>query len=189
MGIMDLNLFRTGTQRILKGHPHSLTITKTLTAVLRYIEKKGWSGACHASSAVVFVLLREQGVEATLCLGEAQIGRAVFNHSWIEVDGQVFDVAIALTLESGMRSAPVIMGRDVLTERPTKVQYGVNSGQPDDSPTELLRKTSFVDFLDGFPEHPDGLWGLAVDLAAPLGMQLDISELRDRHADASWSAR
>lgn len=186
---MDLNLFRAGAQRILKGHSHSLTITKTLTAVFRYMEKKRWSGACHASSALIFVLLQEQSVEATLCLGEAQIGKAVFNHSWIEVDGQVFDVAIALTLEPEIRSAPVIMGRNVQTERPTEVQYGINSGQPDDPPTELLRQTSFVDFLDGFPEHPYGLWGLAVDLAAPLGLQLHVSELRSRHADASWSAR
>ena len=186
---MDLNSWRAGMQRTLKGHPHSLTITKTLMAVLRYIEKMGWSGACHAASAVVFVLLREQGIGAVLCLGEAQLGDMVFNHSWIESDGEVFDVAIVQTLESGLLSAPVVKGRNVETGRPTEIKYGVHSGQPDDPPTAMLRETSFVDYLDGFPENPYGLWGLAVDLAAPLGLQLEVAELREKYADSRWLSR
>ncbi|MDX6770669.1 MAG: lasso peptide biosynthesis protein [Elusimicrobiota bacterium] len=176
-------------QRILKGHPHSLTITKTLTAILRYIDKARWSGACHASSAVVFILLREQGVGVSLCLGEAQLGNVVFNHSWTELDGEVFDVSIVQTLEDEYLSAPVVMGRNVETGRQTEVQYGVHSGQPDDPPTAMLRKTSFVDFLDGFPGHPFGLWGLAVDLSAPIGLQLDVAELREKYADSRWLSR
>lgn len=186
---MDLNSWRVGMQRTLRGHPHSLTITKTLMAILRYIEKTGWSGACHASSAVVFVLLREQGVGVDLCLGEALLGRTVFNHSWVELDGKVFDVAIVHTLENEILSAPVVMGRNVETGNPTEVQYGVKSGQPDDPPTAMLRETSFVDYLDEFPGHHYGLWGLAVDLAAPLGLQLDAAELRGKYADTHWLSR
>lgn len=186
---MDLSLWRAGMQKVLRGDPKSLIITRTLTSVLRYIGRQRWQGACHAVSAVIYVLFREQGVEAELCLGEVQRDRVIFNHSWIEIDGAVCDAAIVLTLNGEQFSAPIVKGIDVQTGKASDVKYGVDSGQPDDSPTAMLRKTSFVDFLDGFPGHPHGLWGLAADLGTPLGLQLDIPELREQYADTRWRSR
>lgn len=186
---MDLNFWRAGMQRALKGHPHSLAITKTLSVVLRFIDRTGWQGACHAASAVVYLLLCEQSVKAELCLGEAQHENIVFNHSWIEIDGEVYDVAIVQTLDGASRSAPVVKGINVETGQPADILYGVHSGQPDDPYAAMLRKTSFVDFLDGFPDHPSGLWGLAADLGGPLGLRLDSAGLRERHADSRWVSR
>lgn len=186
---MDMSLWRAGMQKVLKGDPNSLTITRTLTVVLRYIEKRRWQGACHAVSAVIYVLLREQGVVAELCLGEVRRDRIVFNHSWIEIDGAVYDAAIVLTLDGEQFSAPVVRGADVQTGKASDVEYGFNSGQPDDPPTSMIRKTSFVAFLDGFPDHSYGLCGLAADLGLQLGLRLDVPELREKYADTRWLSR
>ena len=45
------------------------------------------------------MLFTEVGIPATLCIGEAQLGNIVFDHSWLEVESQIYDAAIMRTLE------------------------------------------------------------------------------------------
>lgn len=116
----------------------SSSIIPTFFAVLDYIDRNDWAGACHAVSSVLFVLLREQQVPAQLWLGEALEVDHALDHSWITVDRAVYDVSIYLQLKDAARSitdplkrAPVFRDVDLLTGEPTHMRYGVKSGHPD----------------------------------------------------------
>jgi hypothetical protein len=65
--------------------------------VLSFIHATQWQGACHASSAVLVVLLGSQGIPAQPCIGEAKCGAKVFDHSWVEIAGEIYDPAVSLS--------------------------------------------------------------------------------------------
>ena len=67
-------------------------------------------GACHASSAILFILLREQGYEAVPCIGEVSKQPIVFDHSWIEINGNIIDAATSNSLIPEINLSPILLG-------------------------------------------------------------------------------
>lgn len=43
--------------------------------------------------------------------------------------------------------------------------------------------------MDGFPNHPQGLWGVAKDVGKRCGMKLNVEKLRKKHSEVRWHAR
>lgn len=71
-------------------------VAPTYLALLDYVTREEFRGACHATTAILHVLLRHQGVAGRLVTGELRRGQIVFNHSWYELDGRIYDIAVAL---------------------------------------------------------------------------------------------
>jgi hypothetical protein len=84
---------------------------------------------------------------------------------------------------------PVVKGFDVETGAPTVIQYGVRSGIGDYAPATFIKSIPFVEYMDGFPGPPHGLWRVAADLGATLGLRLQVAEMRSAHADTRWLIR
>lgn len=177
------------SRRLLEGDPRGAEIVRTCFAVLRLIQQKHWQGACHATTGVLHVLLLAQGVESRPCVGEARTPAFFFDHSWIEIDGAPYDMAVALPLDPSPPMPPVVKGVDVETGTPTVIQYGVRSGIGDYAPATFVKSMSFVGYMDGFPDHRHGLWDVAADLGATLGLRLQVAQMRSAHADTSWLIR
>jgi hypothetical protein len=174
---------------ILGSDPAGPRIARTMQAVYDLMEAVRWDGACHAISALMFVLLREQGVQATLRLGEVAFGDGHFDHSWIEINGAVFDVAIARPLDPVSGHSPVVGGRHVHDGQPTPLIYGAVSGLPQDADAARRQNMQLGEYMDVFPEHPQGLWGVAVDVGAQLGLHASAHSLRQRYSHVEWSRR
>lgn len=185
-----ISSFEQAALRCVAGHPKASAIAKTFAVVHGLVERENWQGACHATTAVTFVLLAAQGIESCPCLGEVIAEFGAFDHSWIEIDGRLFDVAISHTLIPEMSSAPVIAGRRIDDGLPTPMTYGANSGHPPMGPAALLATMPIGEYMDGFPGHHRlGLWGLASELAKELSLSLSPEDLRSRYADTRWVQR
>lgn len=102
-------------------------------------EKLYW-GACHDTSAVLYMRLLQTGVQnVELLIGEAHYDGIRFDHSWVEVDSKVFDVAICaprlpeynragvLIPGGGFAGGPVFAGIDLGQNAPMRALFGVSS--------------------------------------------------------------
>lgn len=92
-----------------------------------FITEHDYQGGCHLISAIIHILLTEKGYNPVVRIGEVQIEKVIFDHSWIELKGEVIDVAIMNTLQDGFKIPPVILGKSVATGQKVKYQYGVSS--------------------------------------------------------------
>ncbi|MGX1195874.1 SEC-C metal-binding domain-containing protein [Metabacillus sp. SLBN-84] len=167
---------------------HSDTLTATYFAVFDHSIKKSWRGACHAISGILYVLLREQGIETKRRLGFAMVegAKVPFCHSWVEIDGQVYDSSLYRPNATGIStgdalSAPIFNGIDLSTGEPSDVRYGVKAARIDRIYEQLSRST-FGAYMDGWPQHKDGLWGEACEIGDKLGLTLKVGGLRERYA-------
>jgi hypothetical protein len=96
------SIFQKTADRLYPDSPETYRLKKTFFNVLAYIDENDWQGACHATTAILFVLLREQGIAATPYVGEVSKAPIVFDHSWIEVDSEVCDAAVMNSLVRGV---------------------------------------------------------------------------------------
>jgi hypothetical protein len=185
----DPQLYRINSQDILRGKPFSLRLTKIIIAMSKFIYENKWQGACHAVSALMYVLCSEQQMLVTLYIGEASFNQIAFNHSWIEIDNEVYDIAIMSTLDERFKFAPTVRGFDLELKKPTQLFYGVSTGLVDDEPTKIVKQIGFVKFMDSFPSHPKGLWGFIEILQGKISINSDINSLRSKYESVQWVPR
>lgn len=179
-------LWRRNAEDILYGETQKDDIISVFFELLKFIDKKRWAGACHAVSAIFYILLCEKGIKPVLCLGEAQAPSGYFDHSWIEIDDKVYDVAVYLTLNETMIYPPVIKGINVASKALTEGRYGVKSGFNRDIHAQMIKSIPFNDYLDKFPEHRDGLLGYIKEIGIEAGLNLNIDMLKEKYKDTKW---
>ena len=161
----------------------------TFCGILDFIHQRAWQGACHASSVVFHVLLREQGADSVLCHGMAEKNGILFNHSWVEIEGRVYDAAISNTVSRDVDSPPVFAGIDLATMQDTRLVYGAQSPREADEIVVFAREKGFNAYMDAFPHLRHGLWGAARDVGKRIGVRLNIAKLRAVYADTAWIER
>jgi hypothetical protein len=162
-------------------------ILTTFCCILDFIHQQAWQGACHASSAAFYVLLKEQGLDPVLCHGIVEKEHGIsFYHSWVEVDGKVYDAAISNTLSPDLDSPPVFAGIDLATKQQTEIAYGIRSWRGSD---DSVRNMDFNSYMDAFLHHRHGLWGVARDAGRRIGVRLNIGKLRAIYSDTAWIER
>ncbi len=184
-----LEKWKSNALQILIDNPNNESIRLIFFKTLEFIERKNWVGAGHAVSAVLYVLYSEAGLNPYLCVGEVESDRGFFDHSWIELNGRIFDVAIYKNLDNGMVFSPVINGYDIDTLEITKCNYGIRSGVGMDSSVEMIVNTPFNIYMSGFQEHKNGLWGIVDDLGKECSLNIDIKRLKEKYSDTKWSVR
>ena len=57
-------------KQAVKESGYNEDIGNVLANMYRYMERKQWWGACHASCAALYVCLSEIGYKPKLCIGE-----------------------------------------------------------------------------------------------------------------------
>lgn len=155
-------------------------IGTVLANMYRYMERKQWWGACHATCAALYVSLSELGYTPNLCIGEVLGQGLYFDHSWITLDGMITDLAINMTLLGGAPASGVIVfGKDIKTGLPPVLDYGV-PGRGIEDQAKYVMELPFVQYMDSFPHEKDGLWGVVREL---LNENIDIPSLRERYKD------
>ena len=113
-------------KQAVKESGYNEDIGNVLANMYRYMERKQWWGACHASCAALYVCLSELGYKPKLCIGEVLGQGLYFDHSWISLDDKMIDLAISMTMLGGApASGVIILGKDIKTELPPILDYGV----------------------------------------------------------------
>jgi len=170
---------------ILDGQDKKDEIKQLFFALLEYIDKKQWSGACHATSSVLYVLFNEMGIDADPYIGEVKFQSTTFDHSWIEVNDEVYDAAIYLGLNDVKLFPPVIKGKDIQTCESVDAVYGIkHSGL--DSIAKFIVSMPIVEYMDEFPESKNGLWDIVTTIGRVVGLTLDIALLREKYKHSQW---
>ncbi len=186
---IDLQHWLNAIERLPVSNPEQYKLKKTFRGVLQFIHKMQWQGACHATSGVFTVLLQQQDISAKPYLGECSINGAFFDHSWVEVNSDIYDVAISNTLIPQWHAPPVFAGISVESMEATTVSYGVASGAGLDTNAKFIKNTPFVEYMDQFPNHPQGLWGISKDIGKSIGMKLNVSKMRNKAQALKWHER
>ncbi|SMF66891.1 Transglutaminase-like superfamily protein [Alteromonadaceae bacterium Bs31] len=183
---MNIKNLKSVADKKFPDAPVTYKLKRTFFCVLKYIHKNDWTGACHATSAVMYMLLKEQDIDVRLYIGEVARGNIIFDHSWVEYDGQPIDAAISNTLTQGIMFSPVFCGIELETGNPTESNYAFQSGQGL-GPEMLFYSSNTLGFyLDGFPRHSKGLWGIASILAKELGVKFNIGKAKEKYSDEHW---
>jgi len=117
-----------------------------------FIAEHDYQGGCHLISAIISILLTEKDYNPVVRLGEVKIEEVIFDHSWIELKGEVIYVAIMNTLQEGIKIPPVIFGRSVVTRQKVEYQYGVSPRI--DGTAQLVLSMSIGQYImDGASSH------------------------------------
>ncbi|MCA0150308.1 lasso peptide biosynthesis protein [Rossellomorea vietnamensis] len=161
-------------------HENKDKIFNTFFALSDFFKKYPNPGACHLISSVFHILLKEQGIENTLCIGEVKTDMKFFDHSWIEINDQVFDIAIQLTLDEKV-NPPVYFGVDLATERATSLIYGAKSHIGFDSDAKQVLQTPFVKYMDGYPLYREGAWKIVKSVGKEIKLKININDIKGRY--------
>ncbi|WP_167578715.1 lasso peptide biosynthesis protein [Jeotgalibacillus proteolyticus] len=163
-------------------HEQKDKIFSAYFAITDYYKKYPNPGACHLISSVFYVLLNEQGIDNDLCIGEVKTGDKYFDHSWIEIGGKVFDIAIQHTLDES-RNAPVYGGYNLSTGHPHNRVYGSPSPSGFDRDAKKVLNTPFVKYMDAYPHFKEGAWKIVKVIGKELRLKLDLKELKQTYRD------
>lgn len=110
----------------IDNHECGQQVKDIIKGAFDFIAEHDYQGGCHLVSAILHILLTEKGYNPVVRLGEVQVNNNVFDHSWVELDGEVIDVAIMNTLQDGFKLPPVLYGKSVATGKQVEYQYGVS---------------------------------------------------------------
>lgn len=186
---LDQTAYRHHVDSLSLTHRVPEAVGPTYLALLDYVTREEFRGACHAVTAILHVLLRNQGIVGRLVTGELRREQIVFNHSWWELDGKVFDIAVALPLQEELDGAPVFASADLLTLSQPYWTYGFKSGLEDDPEVWVIKQQSFVEFMDNAPHHRNGLWYIVQKVGQRLKLKLSLNRLREFHVKETWEVR
>ncbi|CRM08121.1 Prophage CP4-57 integrase [Pseudomonas sp. 31 R 17] len=113
-----------------------------------------------------------------LVIGEVMSTLGTFDHSWVEVDGKIFDIAVSLPDKGGVDVGPPIFSNlDLDSAQPTQLRYGVRTtiGLHEHG-LKIAHKT-----LDEYSkmQNPNGaVWDLTSLIADLCGFSLDTDYLK-----------
>lgn len=165
--------------KILKDYKYTEEVGQTILRLFSLMQEYNFRGFCHASASILYVCLCELGLTPQLVLGEANIGYKYFDHSWICLDNKIIDLAIALPLDYSDEVGPVILNKDLYTNKKTIVEYGNSSGEDYGTDTKNIISASFVDYMDRAPFY-QGLWSF---VETALNKTIDIEQMRLKFQD------
>ena len=188
-------IWQTQADKILYGVDKCHEIKKIFFILIDTINELKWRGACHFASALLCILFREIGLNAKICTGIVASANGFFSHSWVEVDGQVYDATIWFQNQSGFNHAPIIANKNLDTGEEILMLYGVD-WMPLDPGTKNLFQKSFNWIINGMVETENAPIGMTVEkllkkivyqLKSLHGSYLDISELHEKHKEVKFT--
>lgn len=178
----------TNAERIAGHKRAAKNAQKVFATVLKLLHGSDWSGACHASSAITHIALKEMGVENTLILGEAVIDGAHFDHSWVELDGMPIDSAISMPLDPDYAASPVFLGMDTGARRPTEVIYRASTDGLDED-SQIIVEGDLGHYIDNFDVGHGTFFTPMVMVLDTLGIRRTEDQLRSAHSSSRWTIK
>ncbi len=153
-------------------------IHDTFFVVSDYLKVEPIHGACHLISGIFYILLKEQDIECELCIGEVQAKFGLFDHSWIQINGDIYDIAIQAQLDYKDRD-PIFAGIDLGTGKKTDSKYGID-GKGLDAIANMVLNMPFVEYMDNAPVN---VWDITRKLLKKLNITKSAEELRKKYKD------
>ncbi len=175
-------------------------LAEIFCTLLKFISNYNWMGACHGTSAILYVIFRELGYEPKLCTGVISAGFWMSGHSWVELDGKVYDVSCYFPTAAIAQMMPVFHGRELDVMRDTPTQYGV-SDAPHAKDVEMVISATVSQVMAADHEELGNanLWqvlaSVCMEAKVPIpiidikGNTLDASRIAEKYDSVKWELR
>lgn len=148
--------------------PNGEAVLARFAELLKFVVESDYCGGCHDSSAVLHMILAEAGIPSTLCIGEVGVGGFFFDHSWVEIDGLIYDAAVCMPHPDGeIVGGPVFGSIDLETELQSHLHFGAESGEGLGDAAQPALRLDLQGYSSVQPD-PD-IWVLAVAMASRCG--------------------
>lgn len=154
---------------------------KIYSAVLKWIYSTEYRGGCHDTSAAMYILLRESGVDCSLCIGEVATGGKFFDHSWVEISGEIYDAAACMPLAGGTVHPPVFGSIDLDLGIKTSLGYGHSSPVGLDPTGQWVADVDLLSYSQGHESNSNKLWNLTKELGKLAGIKINVGKIRDNY--------
>ncbi|WP_158568889.1 hypothetical protein [Duganella sp. BJB488] len=176
-------------QKIAVPMENGHLLSDTFSITLETLWRGDLRGACHNSSAWMYILLSEQGFTPRLCIGEVRGDAGYFDHSWIELNDGIFDAAVCLPNVCGEEvSPPIFSSINLSTGGKTDLTFGTYFKGLDEAGFCVAQST-----LDSYSEltknSQDDLWGSTRYLGSLIGLDLSVKELRNKYGTVKREIR
>jgi hypothetical protein len=155
---------------------------KVFKTVLNWIIKTEYRGGCHDTSAALHMLLSEQGINSSLCIGEVKIDeKYFFDHSWVTVDDLVLDASVCMPNIGGYAFSPVFASKELQNLGIPQIYYGAKSPLGFDSEAKFVSQANLLKYSLGHPDDPNKLWNLTKALAKEAGVKVNAGKLKKQY--------
>lgn len=159
---------------------------KAFSYLCNFVIKKQWLGACHAVTAVLFGVAKRLEIESVPCIGEVKNAFTIFDHSWLEINGKKFDIAIIMPLNMAYATGPVFNDMDLTTNEPIDMEYGVEfEGLGDQAMFAYAQ--DIYSYMKACP-NPD-LIDLLKRTCSSIGVYVSDKWIRENLSDERWVLR
>ncbi|WP_064595891.1 hypothetical protein [Pseudomonas sp. DR 5-09] len=169
--------------------PNGKRLFQAYAVLLNFAWQNDWTGACHDSSAILFMVLSEMGFSPKIVTGEVKASAGTFDHSWVELDGKIYDVAVGFPGEEGHHVGPsVFASLNLDTGAPTELLYGVRSPNGLDDVGLFVAASNLEQYSAAQPGGST-IWDITPHVGAACGVKLRKSDLRRKYGKVTRLVR
>ncbi|WP_288438693.1 hypothetical protein [uncultured Chryseobacterium sp.] len=170
-------------RELLSDLPNGETLFKIYSSILEFTIINRWEGACHESCGALHILLSENDIQNEWFIGEVKNKNVYFDHSWIEINNEIFDIAILFPLVPECSNAPIIRSKNLNDFNLTTIEYGVYSGEPLSEQTKIVKELSLSDYLFHSPINKvKGTFALIEMISeTKLNKRIDLDAIRKKY--------
>ena len=176
---------KNNIKKIVSENNYSEDVSNIVLSLYNYMTEKKFFGGCHVFSSILYVAFSEIGLETKIFVGECQKkGERAFDHSWVTVDDKIVDLAIYYPLTEKINSmgGPIVLDVEATTLKMGEIAYGINTGLPLSSDTNIVINAKFDTYMSKFPHEINGLWTILKKIM-PSGYDFNLDLLKEKYAD------
>lgn len=165
------------------------TVLKVYTAALKWIVDNNYGGGCHDTSAAMYMVLRECGILADLCIGEVKTGDHFFDHSWVEVRGTIYDAAVCVPNPGGKTHPAVYASVDLQTGLASALVYGASSPTGYDDHTKFVVTDTIAEYASKARPGSVRLWDIAKAFGAGADLRINAGKISRKYGGVRRTER
>lgn len=171
---------------ICKNIENGELLSKIFLELYKFIDTYNFKGACHETASIMYVLLSETGFSPKICLGEIELNEyTTFDHSWIELNGKIIDIAIAYPLQPYFVSNPILLNIDVISQTFTDLKYGIRKNGIDQQ-SEYILQTNLMDYMNNSPNFEGGSWFVVQQISNALNLGINTQNIKQKYQSTKW---
>jgi len=165
-------------------------LAEAFCTLLKLISNYNWTGACHGASAILYVIFNELGYEPKLCAGIVATDFWTSGHSWIELNGKVYDVSCYFPNIGTAKMMPVFHGKELDSNNDIVTQYGV-SNAPIAKDVEMVMTMEVSNVMGADYEEVGNanLWQVLASVCVEAKIEIPLIDIRGNTMDASKIAK
>lgn len=163
-----------------------MNLENVYNSLLNYVDANDYRGACHSTSAVMFMLFSELGLKPKLKIGEVysyHVSKA-FDHSWVEVDEAVYDVAIGYPQLSELGGeyvcGPIFNDVDINTGNAAEISFRYRTDDGLGENASVVHQWTLSQYNSNIEQD---IWDMAAFVGANSGMFLSSQNLKFKYGN------